>query len=115
MDQQAMNLLLKLPVNFVEHFEANQLISDFELVAVLQQGMVDPCAVEDGSVGRVEVLQKITRHAPLGVGLGNNAGMHARSARVVDADVGIERAAQSNFGAFQGNLHRQQFPAQKNQ
>src|SRR5258706_9682265 len=48
MDQQAMDLLLKLAVNLVEHFEADQLIADLKLVTVLQQGLINRLPVEDG-------------------------------------------------------------------
>ena len=42
MGQQPMNLLLKLAIDLVEHFEANQLIANLELVAILKQSLMDP-------------------------------------------------------------------------
>jgi len=39
-DQQAVNLLLKFAVDFIEHFKANQLIADLELVTILQESLV---------------------------------------------------------------------------
>src|ERR1700682_1836488 len=110
-----MDLLLKLAVNLVEHLKADQLIANLELVAILQHGLIDPFAVEDSSVGRVEVLQAVSRRASPGIVLGNDTSMQARGARVVDAYVGGERAAQSYLRSFQRNLHRKQFPAQEDQ
>jgi len=64
---------------------------------ILQQGLIDRFAVEDGSVGRVEILQTITHHTGCGVGLGDNPSVQARGARVIDTYICVKCAAQSYF------------------
>ena len=110
-----MDLLLKLAVNLIEHFEADQLIANFELIAILEHGLIDRFAVKDGSVGRVEVLQSITYQTGGGVGLSDNPSVQARGARVIDTYICIKRPAQSYVCSLQRNLHRQQFAAQEDE
>ena len=50
-DQQPVNLLLKFAVDFIEHFEANQLIANDEFVAVLQKRLVNGVTVQHRAVG----------------------------------------------------------------
>src|SRR5712692_8033426 len=114
-DQQAVNLLLKLAVDLVEHFKADQLIADFKLVAIMQEGIVDGGAVENRAVGRIEIGQTITRLVLLLAWLSRNARVQARSARVAYPHVGFQRATQSYFPAIERDGHGQQFAAQEDQ
>ena len=50
MDQQAMNLLLKLSIDFIEHFKANQLVTNNKFVAIFKQCLIDSLAVEQRPV-----------------------------------------------------------------
>ena len=113
--QQAVNLLLKLAVDLVEHFKADQLIADFKLVAIMQEGIIDGGAVENRAVGRIEIGQTITRLGGLLARLSRDARMQARSARVAYPHVSFQRATQSYFFAVQRDGHGQQFAAQKDQ
>src|SRR5438552_6112014 len=114
MDQQAMNLLLELTIDLVKHFEADQLIAYFELVAVLQKSLIDSLAVQDGPVGGVEIGQTILGFASALSLLGSNPSVQARSARIVDAYVSVKGTTHGHFGSVQRNRNRQQFSPQEN-
>src|ERR1700681_906425 len=101
-----MNLLLKLAIYLIEHFEADQLIAYFEFVTVLQESLSDRLAIQNRAVGRVEIGQAIANHSRLCIGLRADASVHAGRARVVDADVSVQSAPQGHFRAFQWNLYR---------
>ena len=60
MHQQPVNLLLKLAVDFVEHFKANEVIADHKLVAVFEKGFVDWLAVQQSSISLIKINQSIT-------------------------------------------------------
>ncbi len=72
-----MNLLLKLAVDLVQHFEANQLIANDKFVSVLQERAIDRLAIKQRAVGRLEIAQTITRLTGAIVTFSVDAGMQA--------------------------------------
>src|SRR5260370_12233261 len=115
MDQQTVNLLLEFAVNLVENLKATQLIAYFGCVAAPQEFLIDGLAVEQSAVGRLQIVQAIAGFAGGFVALGRDPRMKARSTRVVNADVGFQRATQSYLFTFQWNRDREHFSARKTQ
>src|SRR5258708_36082363 len=115
MGQQTVNLLLEFAVNLVQHLKANQMIAYFEFVPVLQELLIDGLPVEQSAVGRLQIVQAIAGFAGGFIALGRDPRMKARSTRVVNADVGFQRATHSYLFTVQWNRDREQFSAQKNQ
>jgi len=58
-----MNLLLEFAIYFIQHLEANQVIPDQELVAVLEKRFVDWLAVQQRSICRIQVDQTVSDFA----------------------------------------------------
>jgi hypothetical protein len=98
--EQPVDVPLELAVDVVEEVEADEVLADEQLVAVLKQGVGDALAVDDGAVGRAEVADAETHLARGGVALGGDRGVEARGAGVVHAHVGLERAAQNDLVAL---------------
>ena len=67
--EQAVNLALELAVDVVEQVEAQELLADGQLVAVLKVVVGDGLAVEERAVGRAEVGDAVARLARLRVAL----------------------------------------------
>ena len=54
-----MNLLLKLAIDFIQHFEPDELIAHLKLVTIFQKSAVDPFPVKDCAVSRTKVGEAI--------------------------------------------------------
>src|SRR2546423_9496912 len=115
MDQQAMNLLLKLSIDFVQHLKPNQLIADGEFVPIFEKSFVDRFAIQHRAVGRIEIYQAIASLTGFFITLSPNLRMQPRSLGIVDAHISIERPTEGHFGPLEWNRNCQQFSTQKDE
>ena len=106
-----MDLLLKFAIDFVQHVETEEMITDYDLIAVVEVNLGNQLAVDQRAVGRAEIVITILVCLVSGSMRAGDAGMKARSARIVEAHVSFDRATNYYLVSLERNRHRHQFAA----
>ena len=115
MSQQTMNLLLKLAVNLIEHFEPKEMIANSYLVALIEQSFGDELTINQSAIGRFKISYAIARDHGFRIVFSPNARVQSRGTKVVDAHIGFDGTPKDDIVTLKRNWHSHQFATQENQ
>src|SRR6267142_3977459 len=110
-----MNLLLELAVNLVEHLESKEMIANSYFVALVEHSFSDELTIKERAVGGFEISYPVACDHGVRIALSPDARMQSRSAKVIDAHVRLDGAAQYHVVALERNRHSHQLSAQEHE
>src|SRR6185295_18668442 len=106
---QPVDLLLKLTIYLVKQVEAKQVITDNDLVAVVQGDLSNARAVNERAVCRSQICNPATRGIAGSIQFSGNASVQTRGAGILESDVGFNRAADDDLITLERDRHGHEF------